>query len=532
MKKEGFTLIELLAIIVIISILVLLAVPGVTGLINNSKKDLFKSEAITFIHDFDNAYVKKMSSRSAYGTTKGKVSILSHDLGDGEKEYYYLCMELNDLVGGKYTNKTLSSDYKGYVETYVDVEDQSTHTFVSITNGNYEIVASESELKGENYQVKGVSGSGVYTCSASLTLYNGVEHSDDSSLGNEDDLNNNGGSNNGESDNGGSNNGGSNNGENSNNEEDTNYPTLMAGPDMNAKVEEMLDNSGATSVRAFIKTTTAPTASDNYINVAAASSSKPIYLWLKDRVVYIYSDSKKIYMNSDSSKLFYNFYSDVTSLDMSYFDTSKVEYMSYMFYKMENLTELDLSNFDTSKVRYMTGMFGLNRKLKKLNISSFNTHLVVHMGGMFGYMQSITDLDLSNFDTSNVVYMIGMFNHVNVANNFNISSFDTSYVEDMYLMFSGFEIGSKVLDLSNFDTKYVINMKKMFANSNVETIYVSNKWVTNPDVDNYDQLMFENNPNLKGGAGTRWDYRHSNWEYARIDDPGNGKPGYFTLKTT
>ena len=36
---------------------------------------------------------------------------------------------------------------------------------------------------------------------------------------------------------------------------------------------------------------------------------------------------------------------------------------------------------------------------------------------------------------------------------------------------------------------------------------------------------------LTGGAGTTFDSSHVDKEYARIDDPANGRPGYFTLKT-
>ena len=35
---------------------------------------------------------------------------------------------------------------------------------------------------------------------------------------------------------------------------------------------------------------------------------------------------------------------------------------------------------------------------------------------------------------------------------------------------------------------------------------------------------------LVGGAGTAFSTSHTDKEYARIDDPSNGRPGYFTLK--
>jgi hypothetical protein len=43
--------------------------------------------------------------------------------------------------------------------------------------------------------------------------------------------------------------------------------------------------------------------------------------------------------------------------------------------------------------------------------------------------------------------------------------------------------------------------------------------------------MFTSSTYLIGGAGTTYDANHVDKEYARVDDPQNGKPGYFTLKT-
>jgi type IV pilus assembly protein PilA len=44
-NKKGFTLVELLAVIVILAIILAIAVPGISGIINSAKKGSFESDA-------------------------------------------------------------------------------------------------------------------------------------------------------------------------------------------------------------------------------------------------------------------------------------------------------------------------------------------------------------------------------------------------------------------------------------------------------------------------------------------------------
>ena len=169
--------------------------------------------------------------------------------------------------------------------------------------------------------------------------------------------------------------------------------------------------------------------------------------------------------------------------------------MAFMFSDSQ-VTALDVSNFDTSKVR--------------------------DMGYMFSNCQAST-LDVSNFDTSNVTNMSYMFSGSN-ATTLNLSNFDTSKVTDMRWMFG--RILVTTLNLSNFDTSNVTNMSYMFYSSyNLKTIYVSDKFsignVTSSD------KMFTSSTNLVGGAGTKYDANHVDKAYAHIDG-GTSNPGYFT----
>ena len=83
------------------------------------------------------------------------------------------------------------------------------------------------------------------------------------------------------------------------------------------------------------------------------------------------------------------------------FDTSEIEDMSYFINDTE-LTSIDLSHFNTSNVTNMLGMFQNNSMLTDLNLSSFDTSNVENMRSMFYKCKSIKSLVLSNFDISKV----------------------------------------------------------------------------------------------------------------------------------
>ena len=227
---------------------------------------------------------------------------------------------------------------------------------------------------------------------------------------------------------------------------------------------------------------------------------------LKDLDVSNFKTSNVIYM----AGMFENC-SNIENLDLSNFDTSKVTEMGTkssssggMFHGCTNLKSLNLSNFDTSNVVLMGNMFSGCASLESLNLSSFDTSNIEHMGYMFNACSSLKLLDLSNFNTSRVVDMTRMFTRCYELSELNITSFDTSKVTSMDSMFLGCtslkEINvsnfntSKVtrmgdmfescnslskLDLSNFDTHNVKIMYYMFnMNTNLKTIYVSDKWDT------------------------------------------------------
>ena len=393
---------------------------------------------------------------------------------------------------------------------------------------------------------------------------------------------------------------------------------MTNGPDFNTKLKSL--ETATNKIERFRKSTVAPAASMDAVNIEGAASDYEIRLWLDptDKTAYYYTEPEKVYLDTDSSRMFYSIYyeqeiknileidlsgfdtskvtnmssmfgsmSKLTTLNLSSFNTSKVADMSNMFYGMSKLTNLNLSNFDTSKVTNMSGMFSIMPSLTTLDISSFDTSKVTDMGFMFSSMSKLTTLNISNFDTSKVTYMRYMFNNMSNLTTLNLfhfdtskvtnmgymfsgmsnlvtldlSSFDTSKVTDMYAMFSdmsklttldlsNFDT-SKVttmyamfrnmpnlttLDLSNFDTSKVTNMDSIFslgsediAKDNLGKIYVNNDFDTTK-LTNFSE-MFKNRNKLRGGNGSFLaNPGTADKSWLRIDDPTNGRPGYFTRK--
>ena len=342
---------------------------------------------------------------------------------------------------------------------------------------------------------------------------------------------------------------------------------MTEGSDFNTKLKAL--ETTTNKIEHFKKSSVVPAASMNAVNIDDEVSDYEIKLWLDstDKTAYYYAEPEKVYLNTDSSNMFlsrfgeqeiknilevdlsnfdtskvtnmasmFNAMPKLTSLNLSNFDTSKVTNMSYMFSAIRNLITLNLSNFDTSKVTNMQYMFAGMHNVTTLNLSNFDTSKVTNMQYMFAGMRNLTALNLSNFNTSQVTNMHSMFGAMSSLTTLDLSSFDTSKVMDMNHMFWGMS-GLTTLNLSNFDTSKVTDMSYIFylenkdmSKDNLETIYVNNDFDTAKLT--VFTGMFINRKKLRGGSGSFLpNPSDADKTWLRIDDPTNGRPGYFTRKT-
>ena len=217
--------------------------------------------------------------------------------------------------------------------------------------------------------------------------------------------------------------------------------------------------------------------------------------------------------------------SGLTKLDVSGFKTDKVVDMGAMFWGCSSLTKLDVSGFKTDNVIYMNGMFSGCSGLTKLDVSGFKTDNVELMCDMFYCCSGLTSLDVSGFKTDKVTNMWWMFGGCSGLTSLDVSGFNTDKVTSMEYMFQDCS-GLTSLDVSSFNTDNVTDMPGMFRYcSELTTIYASECW----NMDNVENTedMFDGCSKIVGGEGTKYDKKHIDGEYARIDK-GKSKPGYFT----
>ena len=220
--------------------------------------------------------------------------------------------------------------------------------------------------------------------------------------------------------------------------------------------------------------------------------------------------------------------SNLSYIDASKLDTSKVENMNSMFYGAEGLMNLDIGKWDTSKVTNMDSMFSEARGLTNLKIGKWDTSQVTNMSHMFseasgltnleigkwdtskvknmGYMfegaRGLTNLDLSKWNTSKVTNMGGMFSKARGLMNLNIGKWNTSQVEDMSRMFFLAE-GLTNLDIGGWDTSQVTNMRGMFSEAKGLTNLDIGEWDTSQVMDM--GYMFEEARGLTNLAIGKWD---------------------------
>ena len=486
MKNRAFTLIELLAVIIILGILMLIAIPSVTSYINNSRKNTYVNTIDSIIKgtiakvnsgdlnmfDTDTTYyvpctcikLENGTPKSPYGKFDPAYVVVTFD---GTNYHYYFTgkdvqnMGVPTLTSSDVLSKESIVANVDAIDTSVGIEGTSNvYVFSDECNGEGEIGPAGTTVSGGSSSSSSGGGSSTTTCKkqtcppVSSTIYWAIQ--DTNSDGIKDKLV--------ISDSAVS---GVLSGSASVNEKYDPWNPAPWGYYHNGYLDDDLKTSRVTKIEVTGKV--APIYLDYWFaNVGSYADTQEFVVDLSGLYTChtVSMRSSFLYTGNKAKKLEFK---NICSLD-----TSNVTDMSSIFshagYQAKSWSIEGISYWDTSKVANMAGMFNMAGSLSSsfdLDLSGWNTSNVTNMQSMFYYAgenaRSWSIGDISNWNTSKVTNMSNMFSYVGrytSSFDLDLSGWNTSNVTSIARMFynTGIDSSSFNLDLSGWNTSKLVDM--------------------------------------------------------------------------
>ena len=446
-KKNGFTLIELLAVIIILGILMIIAIPSVTKYISDSRKNAYIDTAKEIIsgarnivnegklamYDTNAAYYIPSScvktenaSKSPYGEfIKDKTYVIVTYDGKGYKYYW---ISLDDVGEGIKTPIEFDSLDISNIESDIKFDD----IVLQAVDGKKKIVVFNDNCTGSNEQSVSPSGKiiPVNNCTFDGAMVQGAEYV---------------------------------NGQYTyrykqhykviwSTEEDGNW--------------ENIEDDGW-GVILTDKNTTVPTTT----RICTSINNKPII------------SMQGMFKNSNT-----------TSIDISSFDTSNVKEFTGMFYNCKNLSHpLDLSNFDTSKgIDFQAMVLCYTQQsiiLDNWDFASLGSSSGA-LGGFFTSSTSLKTISARNWKNVPPSFTHGFFRGLSGGSSIetiDVTGWDLHRTTDITGIFASGGGLKNIIGLDTWDTSNITNMNSVFQSCNKLTSIDLSSWnLTNvTDVTNF-----------------------------------------------
>ena len=122
-----------------------------------------------------------------------------------------------------------------------------------------------------------------------------------------------------------------------------------------------------------------------------------------------------------SMRMWFDDTSALTSITWGSIDTTYTTDMSYMLSSCNLSTLAFPANFNTSNVKSMEGMFGWSN-FKSLDLSMFDTSKVENTSSMFSCCGDLTEINMSSFSFNNQPIVDGMFDELPMLSKINLSA--------------------------------------------------------------------------------------------------------------
>ena len=143
--------------------------------------------------------------------------------------------------------------------------------------------------------------------------------------------------------------------------------------------------------------------------VSSSTSENPVYAWYdwNEKAIYLYSEAKTIYLNEDSSFMFYKL-KWLRWFQINMFDITKVKSMKYMFWFYQWEEAVDLRNLDLSKVEDMSFMYYWSN-ITSINLSWMDLNNVTTMMDFLYKANNLESADFTNVQLNSVTDIDTMF---------------------------------------------------------------------------------------------------------------------------
>jgi surface protein len=195
--------------------------------------------------------------------------------------------------------------------------------------------------------------------------------------------------------------------------------------------------------------------------------------------------------------------SNLTTLDVSNFNTNIVTSMDAMFFGCTNLTSIDLSSFNTSKVTNMNSMFNGCNRMTELNLMGWDISSVTDMNNILASCSGLTSVNMKNSNANSVNKIINQLptrtidstGLLSIAGVDNASQVDEATANSKYWLISLdkttvnniniYEINISELcigpaevkqvylgDILIYENKDVVNDKIVMFNENINTLFI------------------------------------------------------------